>query len=175
MSDPVILVPYDPIWKQLASEEALRISACLKDQLYAIHHIGSTSIPGIKAKPILDLMGVVKDLTLLDQCSHLLEQIGYKARGENGIPGRRYFSKPSQGARSHHLHFFQIGDPNIDRMLLFRDYLLAHPVMASAYEGLKEILAAEYSNDRRSYSDAKTAFIRDIERRAIQWKQNVSP
>ena len=173
MSNPVVLVPHDPAWKHLASEEAARISALLAGQLIAIHHVGSTAIPGIKAKPILDFLGVVHSLEAFDEHPGLLEKIGYQARGEMGIPGRRYFKKPAQGMDTHHVHIFQAGDANIDRHLLFRDYLQTHPKVARDYEHLKEELAVKFANDSPSYADAKTEFIRDIERRAALWRGSI--
>jgi GrpB-like predicted nucleotidyltransferase (UPF0157 family) len=114
MPNPVVLVPHDLAWKQLASAEAALISALLTDQLIAIHHIGSTSIPGIKAKPILDFLGVVHSIEVFDEHPGLLEVIGYQAKGEMGIPGRRYFKKPAQGTDTHHIHFYQDGDATSD-------------------------------------------------------------
>ena len=169
---PVVLVPHDPAWKQLAAEEAARVAGVLGSQLVAIHHIGSTAIPGIRAKPILDLLGVVNQIQVLDENAHVLERLDYRPRGELGIPGRRYFSKPQAGTRTHHLHCFEQGDPNIDRHLLFRDYLLAHPNAAADYDRLKAELAARYPNDSLAYTDAKTDFIRAIERSAVEWRQS---
>ncbi len=163
---PVILVDHDPAWKGLAAAEAARVAEALDVHLIAIHHIGSTAIPGIRAKPILDLLGVVDRIEVLDENAHMLEQLGYRRRGELGIPGRRYFSKPREGTRSHHLHIYEQGDPNIDRHLFFRDYLLAHPEAAAAYDRLKTELAARFPNDTLAYTDAKTDFITAIERKA---------
>jgi len=171
MSHPVVLVPHDPAWKYAASDEASRIRGILGPHQIAIHHIGSTSIPGIKAKPVLDLLGVVSRIEVLDQNPRLLQRLGYDARGEIGIPGRRYFRRPPDGPATHHLHCFAQGDPNIDRHLLFRDYLLSHPETATAYERLKEALAARFPNGSPAYADTKTDFIRDIERTAAEWRK----
>jgi GrpB-like predicted nucleotidyltransferase (UPF0157 family) len=174
MSRPIILVPHDPTWPKLASEEASRITLVLGDELIAIHHIGSTAIPGIKAKPILDLLGEVQRIEFFDERPELLGQLDYRARGEMGIPGRRYFSKSANGPRTHHIHFFQSGDPNIDRHLLFRDYLLAHPEAAAEYERLKVVLAARFPEDITGYTDAKTEFIQAAEQAAARWRETAS-
>lgn len=168
---PVVLAPHDPAWKQMAAEEAARVAEALGSHLIAIHHIGSTAIPSIRAKPILDLLGVVHRIQALDENVHLLEQLGYRPRGELGIPGRRYFSKPQEGTRTHHLHCYEQGDPNIDRHLFFRDYLLAHPEAAAAYDRLKTELAAKFPDDTLAYTDAKTDFITTIERKASDLNQ----
>jgi GrpB-like predicted nucleotidyltransferase (UPF0157 family) len=174
MPRPVILAPYDPAWPRLAAQEAARIADVLGEELIAIHHIGSTAIPGIKAKPILDLLGVVRSLRFLDQDPGVLDPLDYRPRGEMGIPGRRYFSKSANGPRTHHAHFFQIGDSNIDRHLNFRDYLVAHPAVAREYERLKESLAAKFPMDSPAYSNAKTEFVQEIERTAAEWRRIAS-
>ena len=174
MSRPVVLVPYDPAWPRLASEEAARIARALGDELIAIHHIGSTAVPGIKAKPILDFLGVVRRLLFFDETPSVLEALDYKARGEMGIPRRRYFSKSANGPRTHHVHFFEIGDPNIDRHLQFRDYLIAHPDVASEYESLKEGLSRRFPTDITAYTDAKSDFIQAAEKAAARWREAAS-
>src|SRR3546814_8745866 len=94
-------------------------------------HIGSTSIPGIHAKPIIDMLAVTSDLSLLDGCESRIASLGYEALGEFGIPGRRYFRKDnSTGERTHKIHAFRTGSPKITRHLQFRDYLIAPPAVA---------------------------------------------
>lgn len=162
MSRPVILTAHDPQWSHLAAQEAVRISDVVRSILMAIHHIGSTAIPGIKAKPIIDLLGLVTDLEALDLQTSALSEIGYRPWGDFGIPGRRYFTKDASGLRTHHLHCFAEGDPNIERHLLFRDYLCAHPEAAAQYQELKEALAVRFANDSEAYAEAKTPFIEQI-------------
>jgi GrpB-like predicted nucleotidyltransferase (UPF0157 family) len=138
--------------------------------LIGLHHIGSTAIPGIKAKPILDLLGVVSSLGALEEKNGDLEGLGYVVRGERGIPRRRYFTRGTNGERSHHLHCFMQGDPEIDRRLVFRDYLISHPEVARAYEKLKEELAVRFPNDSDAYCDAKGPFILHVEELARLWR-----
>jgi len=174
MSRPVVLVAYDPAWPRLASEEASRIADALGDELIAIHHIGSTAIPGIKAKPILDLLGVVRRLQFFDDAPEVLDPLDYRARGEMGIPGRRYFSKSANGPRTHHIHFFEIGDPKIEGHILFRDYLAAHPKVAVEYERVKVDLAARFPDDVTAYTDGKSDFIQATYTAATEWRATAS-
>ncbi len=163
MTDPVILVDPDPQWPELAAAEADAIRRALPGLILAVHHIGSTAIPGIKAKPIIDLLVVVPEVSVLDERQQALIDLGYEARGEFGIPGRRFFLKRADGVRTHNVHCFALGDPAIARHLLFRDYLRAHADAAAEYERLKVDLAARYRDDRNAYTDAKTDFIHGIE------------
>jgi GrpB-like predicted nucleotidyltransferase (UPF0157 family)/RimJ/RimL family protein N-acetyltransferase/SAM-dependent methyltransferase len=163
----VVLVPHDPRWAGEFEREAASVSAALGSVLTAIHHIGSTAIPGIRAKPIIDMLAVVDDLALLDERSAGLEAVGYEALGEFGIAGRRYFRKDNaSGERTHQVHAFQAGSPQIARHLAFRDFLRAHPGDASAYDALKQRLAEAHPGDIAGYTDGKDAFIRDVDSRA---------
>jgi GrpB-like predicted nucleotidyltransferase (UPF0157 family) len=168
---PVVLVDPDPRWGALAAAEAEKVRRVLEDEIIAIHHIGSTAIPGIKAKPVLDFLVLVRDLGSLDANTSKLEAIGYVVRGEFGIPGRRYFTKDTAGQRSHQLHCFLDGDPEGERHKLFRDYLRAQRAVAIEYEKLKSDLALKFKDDTNAYAEAKTEFIRRIERRAYEWKE----
>jgi GrpB-like predicted nucleotidyltransferase (UPF0157 family) len=164
---PIVLVPYDPRWRSDFEREAALVSATLGDYLIAMHHIGSTAIPGIVAKPVLEMLAVITDVILLDTRARHLEDLGYEAMGEFGIEGRRYFRKNSkEGARTHQIHAFAVGSPEIDRHLAFRDYLRRHPDEAQQYGNLKLELARHNLTDIEGYTGGKTEFIREIERRA---------
>jgi GrpB-like predicted nucleotidyltransferase (UPF0157 family) len=127
-------------------------------------------VPGLKAKPIIDVLLVVRDLVLLDGKSNKLVGLGYKALGEYGLPGRRYFVKRVEG-RSVNLHAFQEGNAKeIGRHLAVRDFLRAHPEVAEKYGRLKEQLARSHPEDLESYMDGKDAFVKDMERRALEWQ-----
>jgi GrpB-like predicted nucleotidyltransferase (UPF0157 family) len=171
MTRRVVLVDHDPMWHEMAREEAQRVSEALAPEVVAIHHIGSTAIPQIKAKPVLDFLVYVRDLGALDANQGRLAEIGYVARGEFGIPGRRYFVKDTRGVRTHQLHCFLNGDPEGERHILFRDYLRAHPDEASTYERLKMELAERFGHDTNVYADAKTEYVREVERRARIWRE----
>lgn len=166
----VQLDPPSPHWPQAFAAEAHSIHAALAGLAVKLHHIGSTSIRGIVAKPILDMLLVVPDLAALDRHSAALGSLGYEALGEFGIAGRRYFRKHTPaGLRSHHLHAFAQGSPHVGRHLAFRDYLNAHPAMAQAYGELKRALAARFPDDMQAYVDGKDGFIKEHEAKALAW------
>ena len=171
----VEIVDYNPAWPALFMEEAEKIRQVLGRELVAIYHMGSTSVPGIKAKPIIDILVEVQDIQKIDRLNEELATLGYEAKGEYGIPGRRFFIKNQGEFRTHHLHAFQSGHPEIERVLTFRDYLCAHPVEARAYGQLKEALAQQYPRDRESYTEGKTDFIRELDRKARDWKLEHHP
>lgn len=167
----VRVVPYDPRWPARYEEEADRIRAILGDQLTAIHHIGSTAVPGLWAKPILDILPVVHRIGQVDAFSPRFEAMGYECMGEFGIPGRRYFRKGGE-ERTHHVHIFdEQHEEDIVRHLAVRDYLRTHPADAKAYGQLKRELAARYPLDWEAYCDGKDAFVKDLEKRARNWYQ----
>lgn len=165
----VELVPHNPEWSQLADEEAKQILEQLSIPVIGIYHIGSTSIPGIKAKPILDFVMEVADLDEVIQLAEALEELGYISKGEYGIPGRQFFTKDTNGERSHHLHVFQKGHPDIERHLVFRDFLRANPEAAHEYEIIKEKLAKRFPRESGSYTEAKTDFILSMDEVARYW------
>lgn len=161
------LVPHNAKWRQEFQQEAKDISDALETNVADVHHIGSTAIPGIHAKPILDLLLVVEDIRILDEKQPSMEAMGYEALGEFGIPGRRYFRRDNPfGERTHQIHAFENGSPQIKRHLAFRDYMIDNPDTAQEYSDLKRELAAKYPDDIESYMDGKDAFIKDIDQRA---------
>jgi GrpB-like predicted nucleotidyltransferase (UPF0157 family)/8-oxo-dGTP pyrophosphatase MutT (NUDIX family) len=162
----VEIAPYDPAWPALYRAEAACLGALLGDELVEIHHIGSTSVPGLAAKPIVDILPVVRDIERIDTWNDLLLALGYVPKGENGIPGRRFFSKDVAGVRRVHVHAFAAGHPEIARHLDFAAHLRAHPADAAAYADLKRELAQRFPNDTAAYTDAKSGFIRAIDARA---------
>ena len=152
----VELVPHNPEWSRLANKEAARILNGLTLPIIGIYHIGSTSVPGIKAKPILDFVLEVENLDdVMNSCSEF-EALGYLAKGEFGIPGRQFFTRDTNGDRTHHLHVFQKGHPDIERHTVFRDYLRANPQAAREYERLKEKLAKRFPKQSGNYTAAKS-------------------
>jgi len=170
---PVELWPHDPAWAETAGKEAGRLAALLGDDLVAVHHAGSTAIPGIKAKPIVDLLPVVADLAALDRARAGIEALGYRWWGEYGLPGRRYgtLDDPATGRRLVQLHCYADGSPEIARHVAFRDYLRAYPAVARAYEADKERCRALHPADSHAYSDCKGDFIQQLERNALQFRE----
>ncbi len=170
---PIVVVPHDPDWLKQAADESAQISAALGDNIRAIHHIGSTAIPEIFAKPILDLLLVVNSITTLDQDTQIMEGLGYEAKGEYGIPGRRYFRKSNEkGTRTHHVHSFENDSEQVHRHLIFRDYMIGNPDAAKAYGKLKVELASAHPDDIEAYMDGKDLFIKEHLALAEVWSAN---
>lgn len=165
-----------PEWPAEFELEAGRIRSALEGGEFLIHHIGSTAIHGIFAKPIIDILLVVQDgLSSLDSRVSAMPSLGYEAMGEFGIVGRRYFRKNSRsGVRTHQVHAFEQGSADVERHLAFRDYMNAHPEAAQAYSSLKQRLAHEFPNDIEAYMDGKDAFIKQHERLALSWQSSGS-
>ena len=167
----IVLAAYDPAWQLQFEREASRVTSAFGDTLLGLHHIGSTAIPGLLAKPVIDMLAIVTNVTTLDTYRDDFESLGYEVMGEFGIAGRRYFRKDdTNGLRTNQIHAFAEGASAICRHLDFRDYLRAHPDVAEDYGELKQRLARECVDNQRCYSDGKTEFIQDIEQRAKIWK-----
>jgi GrpB-like predicted nucleotidyltransferase (UPF0157 family) len=165
----VELVAHNPEWSKLADQESKRILAGLSFPVVDIYHIGSTSVPGIKAKPILDFVLEVVNLDDVIRNLTSFENLGYNSKGEFGIPGRQFFSRDTNSERTHHLHVFQKGHADIQRHLVFRDYLRANPDAAREYEKLKEELARQFPKASGSYTEAKSDFIDSMDEVARYW------
>ncbi|MBE3590695.1 MAG: GrpB family protein [Firmicutes bacterium] len=168
----VVVVDPDPGWPDRFQEEARRIRAALGEDCVYVHHIGSTAVPGLRAKPILDLMPVVRDIRAVDRRHGAMAELGYEGLGEYGLPGRRYFRKGGD-ERTHHVHVYEVGHPDIDRHLAFRDYLRDHPDAARRYGELKAELARRFADDVEAYMDGKHDFIQEMERAALAWWSRV--
>lgn len=157
----VELTPFSPDWQELATAEAVRLRQALESNVVVVHHIGSTAIPGIHAKPIIDLLPVVRSVGELDEQKSAFLQLGYEYWGEYGIPGRRYctLDEPSTGRRKFQLHCFESAHEEIDRHLAFRDYLRANPLKAMEYAAEKSRCRELHPHDSHAYSDAKAVWI----------------
>ena len=165
----VEVVEHNPDWGNLFKTESQYISQALDRNVVAIHHIGSTAIPHIYAKPIIDLLIEVNNINEVDRSNDKMKRIGYQAMGEFGISDRRFFRKDnSSGIRTHHVHVFETNSPQIKRHLAFRDYMIAHPAKAQQYSDLKRKLAQQFPQNIESYMDGKDEFIKNIDREAAR-------
>jgi len=158
-------VSYNSNWKDMYKEESEKIKNVLSDIIIDIHHIGSTAIPGIKAKPVIDILIEVKDIEGVDQYNYKMEELEYEAMGEYGISKRRFFRRGGC-KRTHHLHIFQVGNKEIKRHINFKKYLIAHPDKAREYSKLKEKLANKYTYDMENYTNGKNDFIKEVDKKA---------
>lgn len=161
MSRLIQVLPYNPQWPIAFQLEAAKLIQALGDNCIAIHHVGSTSVPGLAAKPIIDIIPVVSKLSAVND--EQLCALGYTRRGEMGMPFRGFYNKGEP--RTYNLHIWEEGNPEIEKHLLFRDYLRTHPDYAARYADLKLKLASEFTRDRKSYTAAKDALIKQIMQR----------
>lgn len=171
MARKVVVLPYDPSWPQMYRAEAARLAPTLGGNLISLHPMGSTAVPGLAAKPTIDILAVVRAHRWLDEHLEAIQALEYQAKGENGVSGRRYFQRMEGDAHLFHLHAYGAGHPDIRRHLDFRDYLRSHPETARAYATLKQSLADRFTWDPKSYTEGKTDFIREVDRRAAAWRE----
>jgi len=167
----VEVVPYDARWREAFAAEAGRVAVALGANVVAVRHIGSTAIPNIYAKPVIDLLVEVSDIREVDGQSAAMESLGYEVMGEFGISGRRYFRKDNrEGIRTHQIHVFESDSAQVARHLAFRDYLIAHPAEAQKYSDLKRKLARENPQNMDAYIDGKDDFIKETDTKAAHWR-----
>lgn len=164
MGDAIVIVEYDPAWPQEFVRLRDRAQDALGDLALSIEHVGSTAVPGLAAKPVIDMVVVIASDDDLEEAIRRLEAMGYQARGELGVPGREAFTWP-EGERRHHLYVSPSTSDELRAQVRFRDMLLADPELARRYEILKRDLAERYRDDRPAYTDAKTEFIESALRR----------
>ncbi len=165
---------YSPDWPIEFEREAERLRLLIGGELVAIHHIGSTSVPGLAAKPIIDLIPIARDIDRIDDCTSLFVEAGYKAWGEYGITGRRFFTKNAGEFRTHNLHVFGDGNPGIERHLALCAYLRHHEAACREYVALKREVYALHPADIGAYNDGKDAWIKRVEPVAIAWYRRES-
>ncbi len=175
MPQHIIVKSYNPDYPRLFEEEKSRLIPLFGENLVFLEHIGSTAVPGLKSKPIIDILVAAKSLSLVDAKQSAFEGLGYEYLGEFGIAGRRYLRKGGD-ERTHQIHVFRFDDElNLIRHLAVRDYLRAHPWVADEYGELKAKLALEHPYDIDGYGDGKEAFMKESEKAALAWyRQNHS-
>lgn len=157
MADPIVIVDYDPRWPSIFAHLRNRIAAALGPLAIRIEHIGSTAVPNLAAKPIIDLDVVIASRDDLPPVIGRLQPLGYDHEGDLGVPGRKAFTA-APDTYPHHLYVCAADSAALARHLTFRDLLRAHSETARAYGELKRSLAVQFRHDRAAYTDAKTAF-----------------
>ncbi|MFE7374464.1 GrpB family protein [Bacillus cereus] len=167
----IVVVPHKNHWSEKFQMEAERLKTAMPETV-KIHHIGSTSVPGLAAKPIIDMIMEVESIERVDRWNERFIELGYIVKGENGISGRRFFIHGTEEKRSYHLHVFEKGNPEIVRHLAFRDYMMAHCEEAEAYATLKKELAEKYTYDGTLYTEGKNEFVRSVDEKAKEWREN---
>ncbi|UQZ87104.1 dephospho-CoA kinase/protein folding accessory domain-containing protein [Paenibacillus konkukensis] len=161
--------PWTPEWAARYAEAAEFLKSVLGEEAVAVYHIGSTSVPDIGyAKPIVDILVVLRRIEAADACHERLKAYGFEPKGENGIPGRRYFTKGGD-RRTHHVHMFEEGHPAVQAHLDFKAYLSAHPQDAAAYGELKLRLAEQFPHDTKLYQEGKQEFVNGLAQKAASW------
>ena len=175
-AEPIVIAEHDPAWATLFEEEKARLLEAIGEWAATIEHVGSTAVPGLAAKPVIDIGVALRSFEDALLCITPLVTLGYRCMGAFGIPGRIFFRKltdrPAPGqtlngvARTNQIHMYERGHWEDVAHILFRDYLRAHPETAREYERLKRDLAARHGGDVEAYADAKSAFVRGIISRA---------
>lgn len=169
MPQHITVVSYETVWNLKFKDEKQKIEAILKNDCFGVFHIGSTSVKNLDAKPIIDILVVVRDLSLVDAKQTEFENLGYEYLGEFGIKGRRYLRKGGD-ERTHQIHVFK--HDNLDeiiRHLAFRDYLRTHKDVCTEYAKLKKDLADKFPYDINGYCDGKDNFVKEHEQKALAW------
>jgi GrpB-like predicted nucleotidyltransferase (UPF0157 family) len=163
-----VIAEYDPEWPRLFSEEAARVREALGDVVVEIEHMGSTAVPGLASKPVIDISVGLRTLDLSAGRVAAMEALGYEYLGELGLPGRLYFRK-GPTASTHHVHAVEWDGEHWHRHRAFRDYLRAHPDEALGYAEAKRRLATEVGRDWYEYVERKNAIADELFARAWRW------
>jgi GrpB-like predicted nucleotidyltransferase (UPF0157 family) len=171
----VVLKANNSLWEKAAQIEIDLLSKNIHNPRISFHHIGSTSIAGLFAKPILDLLILAPSLAEIDLQKGVFEDLGYEYKGEYGIPGRRYCVLYNEERTKVyvHIHAFQSDNAEADHHLLFRDYLRAVPEIAKQYQKLKLDLIADENINRSNYTETKAPFIKSVLLKAQEWRKSL--
>lgn len=169
----IVISDYDPTWPSLFERERTRICGALGLLALAIEHVGSTAVPGLPSKPIIDLLvGVASREKAKQRCIVPIEALGYIYMPEYAawLPGELFFRKGPPGPWTHHLHMMEPSHPRWEARLVFRDYLRAHPEAARTYADIKQGLAASSKDDIEAYRTGKDAFVEQTTAKARAWR-----
>ena len=166
MPTPLVITEYDPQWPILFEELRVKFSELLGDMVSAIEHVGSTSVAGLAAKPIIDLDVLLASAAYLPETTRRLATLGYEHEGDLGITGREAFGIPPN-LFAHHLYVCLPNCEEFRQHILLRNYLRSHPAEVSAYSDLKWDLFARFGSDRAAYIQGKDDFVKQLVQRAI--------
>ncbi|RID85316.1 GrpB family protein [Peribacillus asahii] len=166
MDKEITIEDYNSNWSKQFKEEKVKLKEILADKAISIEHIGSTSVEGLGAKPILDIAIGVNDLEVVGEFIEPLKQIGYEFVYHKELPERRFFRKGQWRAGTHHLHFYQFEGEHWNNQILFRNYLRNNPDVLKEYHQLKVDLAKKFRFDRVSYTENKHPFIQNVLQKA---------
>ena len=158
----VELSDYNPQWKKEYQKEEKLLKKVLGDNIIHIEHVGSTSIEGLKAKPVIDILIVIKSLKDIPKIEELLKDYDYSNRGPQGVEDRFFFAKGPEDARTHYIHFTEPKSDTYYSLVYFKRYLLEHPEYIEKYCALKQELASKYADERPKYTAGKNDFIKSI-------------
>mgnify|MGYP005748426293 CR=1 FL=1 len=172
MDNVITIEEWNPNWSKQFENEKMKLKGILSNKVISIEHIGSTSIEGIRAKPILDIAIGVNDLEIVKEFIEPLKQIGYEFVYHKDFPERRFFRKGKWRAGTHHLHFYQFEGEHWNNQILFRDYLRNNPDVLREYQQLKIDLASKYRIDRSAYTENKAPFIQKVLQKAKKEKNS---
>jgi GrpB-like predicted nucleotidyltransferase (UPF0157 family) len=167
MMNPVVVVEYDPNWPKLFQFLRERLTGALGGIAAAVEHVGSTAVPGLAAKPVIDIDVLLTSTDVVPAAIELLARIGYSHQGDLGISEREAFLAPANDP-PHHLYVCPPSSREFQRHVALRDYLRSHPEEAKAYGNLKKTLALEFAGDRTAYIAGKDEFVAGLVKRAIQ-------
>jgi GrpB-like predicted nucleotidyltransferase (UPF0157 family) len=172
---PIEIVGYDERWPEIFTRVKGPLVGAFGGYALDVQHIGSTSVPGLAAKPIIDIAVDLRTYPLSPEVVSAMEALGYESRGEYGIKGRHYFVKYENGTDEPgvHVHAYSPGNPELDAQILFRDYVRAHPEAAHEYERLKRDLAARYRSQREVYTNNKSNFVMETLEKGRAWRETL--
>jgi GrpB-like predicted nucleotidyltransferase (UPF0157 family) len=171
----ISVVDADPSWSAAFDDEAAALGGIFRALLVGVHHIGSTAVAGLAAKPIIDILVVLRETDTIPRFDEAMRALGYRVRGEcldaevPGTPGRFYYSRDTRGVRTHQVHACAAEHPEVTDKLAFRDYLRTHPDQAAAYGLLKRRLALDHPHDNISYMRGKDLFVKSLLADARRW------
>lgn len=169
----VKLVEYNPKWQSNFGKEAKKLRKVLGRDCIDVQHVGSTAIPGILAKPIIDIALIVPSLKKVRRYQEKLKDIGYELKKNDTRKERLFFTKGPESKRTHYLHIGEIGGGYAEDMILFRDYLYNHRNEAKKYSALKEMLAEKYRNTREIYTAKKSKLIEEVIKKAKKFGRRI--